>query len=474
MTLKVISLDIKVKFISLFVFFIPCLIQSQGNYNNENFGNRSLLLGGNVTGSVNDLGLTYYNPARIALIENPVFSINAKAYQLSSIRLKNVFGRDDKLSDSQFEGVPSLVSGTYKIEKWEKHHFAYAFISRQRSSAGVNISRELDVENLNDGTIDFDRLVGNLQLNSKERDEWFGGTWGMKISENFGIGISSFVSVYNFSTFYDLRLSSLDRSQNVDFFNNEINLSQNSYGMFWKLGLAWKLSKFDLGLNIDFPYLEIIKNGKFRYQRFLSGTLDGSDEFAYYNFKDIQSNRKEPLGISVGAGVPLGKNILHLKADWHGNLSAYNRLVIPDAEDGREGFSFEESLRSVINFGAGAEIYINDGMSLYASFSTDFSPVEASANIFDIIHDGGKDADANFDADYFHYGFGLEIKLNKVELILGTTYSSASGDFAEPIDFPFEGIETPGSQDPSRIIVSRWRFIVGLEIPIFGYELEFK
>jgi len=466
-------MNIRVKFIILIALIIPFLITAQGYYNNENFGNRSLLLSGNVTGSVNDLGLTYYNPARIALIVNPVFSINAKAYQFNSIKFKNVFGRDDKLSSSEFEGVPSLVAGTFKIEKWENHHFAYAFISRQRSNIGINISRELDLENLTD-TGEIDRLVGNLLLNSKERDEWFGGTWGMKIRDNLSIGVSSFVSVYSFRTSYDLRFSSLDQSQDVSFFNNEINLGQNSYGMFWKLGLAWKLKKIDLGLNVDLPYLEVIKNGKFRYQRFLSGTDDGSDEFAYYDFKDLESNRKEPLGISVGAGFPWGKNNFHLKVDWHGNLSEYNRLVIPDTEDGREGFAFKESLRSVINFGAGAEFYINDGLNLYASFSTDFSPVEASANIFDIIQNGDSDADANFDADYFHYGFGVEFKLKKIELILGATYSSASGDFADPIDFPFDGIETTASDEPSRVNISRWRFIVGLEIPIFGYELEFK
>ncbi len=450
------------------------IIAAQGYYNNENFGNRSLLLSGNVTGSVNDLGLTYYNPARIAIIENPVFSINAKAYQFNSINFKNVFGRDDKLSSSEFEGVPSLVAGTFKIEKWKKHHFAYAFISRQRSNVGINISRELDAENLTDDTDEIDRLVGNLFLSSKERDEWFGGTWGMNIRENFSIGISSFVSVYSFRTSYDLRLSSLDPSKDVSFFNNEINLGQNSYGMFWKLGLAWKLKKIDLGLNVDLPYLEVIKNGKFRYQRFLSGTDDGSDEFAYYDYKDLKSNRKEPLGVSVGAGIPWGKHIFHLKADWHGNLSEYNRLVIPVTEDGKEGFAFKESLRSVINFGAGAEIYINDGLNLYASFSTDFSPVEASANIFDIIQNDDLDANANFDADYFHYGFGVEFKLKKMELILGTTYSSASGEFADPIDVPFESVETNARDEPSRANISRWRFIIGLEIPIFGYELEFK
>jgi long-subunit fatty acid transport protein len=423
---------------------------------------------------VNDLGLTYYNPARIAVIENPVFSINAKAYQLNSIRFTNVFGRDDKLSDSQFEGVPSLVSGTFKIEKWEKHHFAYAFISRQRSNIGINISRELNKDNIFDNPEDVDRVVGDLLLNFNERDEWFGATWGMKIRDNLSIGVSGFVSVYNYSSVYDFRVGAVYQSEDVSFFNNEINFSQNSYGMFWKLGLAWNLNKINLGLNVDFPYLEVVKNGKFRYQRYLSGSADRLDEFAYYDFKDLESNRKEPLGISFGAGIPWHKNKFHLKVDWHGNLSEYNRLVIPDAEDGREGFAFKESLRSVINFGAGAEIYINDGLNLYGSFSTDFSPVEASANIFDLIPDESDARDANFDADYFHYGLGVEIKLKKLELILGTTYSSASGDFADPLDLPFEGLEPMESDDLSRIKITRWRFIVGLEIPIFGYELEFK
>jgi len=467
-------MDISLKILILAMLMAPYLVSSQRNYNQENFGNRSLLLSGNVTGSVDDLGLTYYNPARIALIKDPVFSINAKAYQLNSIDFKNVFGRDDKLNNSEFEGVPSLVAGTFKIEKWAKHHFAYSFVSKQRTNIGFNISRELDLDKIGDEADDVDRLVGNLLLNNKERDEWFGLTWGMKIRDNFSIGISSFVSVYNFNSNYDLRLSSLDQSQDVSFFNNEINLGQNSYGMFWKLGLAWKLSKIDLGLNVDLPYLEVIKNGKFRYQRFLAGTDDGSDQFEYYDMKDLESNRKVPLGISFGAGLPWGKHKFHVKADWHGSLAEYDRLVIPDTEDGREGFAFQESLRSVINFGAGAEIYINDGLNFYASFSTDFSPVEANANIFDIIGDEDSDADANFDADFLHYGFGVEFKLKKMELIIGATYSSASSDFADPIDFPLEGIEIPSNDDPSRIAYSRWRIIVGLEIPIFGYDLEFK
>ena len=83
------------KITKLILLLLPFLCFGQGYYNSENFGNRSLLLSGNVTGSVDDLGLTYYNPARIALLESPSFSINAKAYQVNSLKLENVFGRDN-------------------------------------------------------------------------------------------------------------------------------------------------------------------------------------------------------------------------------------------------------------------------------------------------------------------------------------------------------------------------------------------
>lgn len=463
-------------FLRLFVLFI-FLCQStygQGNYNGENFGNRSILLSGSVTGSVDDLGLAYYNPARIALVENPVFSINARAYQVSSANFENVFGRNSEISDSKFEGVPSLIAGTFNIKKWEKHHFAYAFLSKQRSSFDLNVFRELDPEGIYSEIPELDRLVGDFNLNNKERDEWFGVTWGMKLRDNFSIGVSTFVSIYDYGGRYDLRFASSSEDSGVDLFNNEIVVGQSSYGIFWKVGLAWKFEKFDFGLNIDLPYLEVISTGNFRYQRYLSGVAPENEDFISFDFEDLEASRKEPLGISAGIGLPIGKHKLHFKVDWHAPLSEYDRLVIPtiDEDEDEERFAFKEEYRSVINFGLGGEFYINDHLNFYASFSTDFSPSASNANIFDLIED--EDRDANFDADYFHYGFGLDFKLKKVKLVVGATYSTASGAFGDPIDFPNPDYDVPVNDDPSQITVNRWRFILGLEIPIFGYDVEIK
>ena len=458
----------------IFLFF-PLLCIGQGFYNSENFGNRSLLLGGNVTGSVDDLGLTYYNPARIALLESPSFSINAKAYQVNTLKLENVFGRDNQLSDSRFEGVPSLLAGTFNIAKWEKHHFAYAFLSRRRTRTNISARRQGDESGAVEEIEEISDLASQLILDNTNTDEWFGLTWGTKLKENFSIGVSTFVSVYNYRGKYDLRLGIQDENDNVSLFNNEVNFRQSSYGIFWKIGLAWELNGFDLGLNVDLPYVEVVKNGKFNYTRILASN-DGEDIFEYAEADNLESNRKEPLGISIGAGIPIKRSKIHLKVDWHGSVSEYDRLVIPPFETDEgdtDEFRFREELKSVINFGAGADFYLSERVNLFASFSTDFSPVVTSATIFDLV--GEDDSEINLIADFMHYAFGIDLKFRSAQVTIGTTYSTASGDFERPIEFPDDDdIEPPQNDDLSSFQVTRWRFIVGLEFPIFGYDVNFK
>ena len=457
----------------ILICIVPNLLLAQGYYNQENFGNRSILLTGNVTGSVDDLGLAFYNPARLALIEEPNFTINAKAYQMGNIKINNVFGRNNKLSNSEFEGLPSLVAGTFKIGESEKHKFAYSVLSRRKSSVDLGFTREID-ETVLDEFDNVERFLAELKLGDSETDEWLGLSWATKLKDNFSIGVSTFVSIYDYKGGYKLNYSRLDTESNAAAYDNEINFSQNSYGIFWKIGLAWQLSKVDLGLNIDLPYLELYDSGELEFKEVLSGIGGGNDIFEYADWDDLNADRKEPLAISVGAGLPIGKSKIHLKVDWHGKVSEYDRLTIPVIDDSGNviSFSFKEELRSVINFGVGVEIYASEKVSFYASAGTDFSPMVSNANIFDLI--AKKSKDTNFDADYYHYGFGIQLKMSWAELVLGSTYSTASTDFDRPVDFPDPEIEIPNNDDPASITANRWRFIVGLEIPIFGHKVEFK
>ena len=71
-----------------FILLISSFAFSQHhNYNFEQFGNQSTMLLGNVTASVNDLGLAYYNPSRLAFNDAPSFMLNARAYSLKKIAI---------------------------------------------------------------------------------------------------------------------------------------------------------------------------------------------------------------------------------------------------------------------------------------------------------------------------------------------------------------------------------------------------
>jgi len=449
------------------------LFSQQDNYNREHFGNKSILLSGTVTGSVTDLGLTYYNPARIALVENSIFSINAKAYQYNSLSLKNAVGYNTKLNSSKFNGIPSMFAGTFKIKLLKNHHFAYSFITRSREKFDISYDTEIQSGDILEDIDGVEKYVGKLKLGSKHTDEWFGLTWGKLITKNFSIGVSSYLSIYNFNANSQTTFSVLEESQDVDFYFNSFSISHESYGLFWKVGFAWKLPKIDFGLNIDLPYLEIYKNGKFNYQEALSGISNEDDVFKYADFEEVDSNRKMPLGISIGAGVPIGKSMLHLKIDWHDNLESYDRLAIPSIEDGTEevkSFYFKSNLQSVINFGAGVEIFISDKYKLFSSFSTDYSAANKNANIFDLIGDKENDVDLNL--DFFQVGFGFDIHLKWADLILGTTYSNGTTKFPQKIDFPGATSNANEADDLTKISITRWRGIIGIKIPVFGMNLE--
>ena len=100
----------------LLIFFITVYSSAQqGNYKFENYGNRSILLSGNVKGSIEYIGLTYYNPARLIEIEQTAFAINAQAYELTSLNLVNVAGEKSSITNNQFNDKPTMAGGTFNL-----------------------------------------------------------------------------------------------------------------------------------------------------------------------------------------------------------------------------------------------------------------------------------------------------------------------------------------------------------------------
>jgi hypothetical protein len=442
-------------------------LQAQRNYKFENFGNRSILLNGNVTGSVDDLGATYYNPARLALVKDPVFSLNAKMYQLSNLKIDNILVDGQNLNESQFDGLPSMIAGTFKLKFLEGHQFAYSIISRNRTRLSIGYNTGLIIDEIIDDFPDIDKYVGSVNLNNNLRENWFGISWAKSLSENFSIGASLFYSDYKFDGSNIQNFTTIDVNEQVALYNNTISFRQKSYGLFGKIAAAWVYSNINFGVNIDLPYVEIVSDGSFRYEEYLTGSPKDDDIFTFNDFNDINAKRKYPLGVSVGAGIPYKKHTVHANISWNAPISKYSKLEIPPLVSETENevpiIYFDEALKSTFNFGVGAEIFISPKVNAFGSFSTDFSPFEESASVFDAINQSSENI--NFKTDYFHYGGGINVSHKWANFIIGTVYSSGNSEIIKPLNNPIKP-DINGSLDleTAKIRINRWRFLIGVEI----------
>tara|TARA_B100000809_G_scaffold266760_2_gene331290 strand:- start:25009 stop:26451 length:1443 start_codon:yes stop_codon:yes gene_type:complete len=458
-----------------FVLFTSILVQdlyAQGNYRQENYGNRSILLNGNVTGSVSDLGLTYYNPARLAMVEDVAFTINAKTFELKQLELTNTFGDNEKIKSSDFNGLPSMVAGTFRIPNLEKDHFAYAFISKTREKASLAYETGIIIDEIIPDYPGDETFLGRVVLDNSIKDEWIGGSWARDVSKKFSIGVSGFFSKYENKGVSELNYNALHSEDQVANYNKEIAFALDSYGLFWIVGAAYATDKIELGLNISLPYLELSTDGSFIYNEFLAGLGAGDDIFSYNNHTGLDAVRKTPLSIAIGAGIPIGKHKIHINTEWHDGLSTYKPLILPSLESELGTppiFNFEEERKPVINYGLGIEYYINPKFSGYLSYSSDFSSYEKNANIYDLL--SREDKDINFKTDYQHFGFGVDVTFKTIQLILGATYSTSNAEFEQPVDFPGSTFGAVPNE-VSALKQTRWQFVVGIEIPFLQKELD--
>lgn len=445
----------------------------EGNYKFDNYGNQSMLLNGNVTGSATDLGLAYYNPARLVFVDKPSFVIAGKAYEWSQFTFEDLFETEVDINTSNFSGIPSIVAGTFNLKFLPKHKFAYSILSRYRSDIPLNYSSGIQENPELDNLENEVRRVTNISFQNKLREEWYGITWAYPVNEKLGVGASLYGSIYTNRGSSDIDITVERQDSSTVGYSSELNYNQKTYGLFLKMGLAWQLSNIEIGANFTLPFIPVETRASLQYQENLIGLGPGEDFFAYEEFDDLDNTRKTAMSISVGAGVPVGKSTIHLNGSWYSKVKPYQRIEVPPLDGANQRLDsepFEEEFRSVINFGAGADIYISPSVKFITSFSSDFSATVSSINLFDVVNQSqGK---VNLLNDFWHFGFGTDLSLKWGQIVLGATYSRTTSPFEEGVDIPDDIIDDGALDFVTNITFERWRFIIGLEIPLLQNKLN--
>jgi hypothetical protein len=457
--------------------YLPVLISSAlfsqgGHYWTEQYGTRSILMSGSVIGGVEDLGTVYYNPGRLALIENRAFLLSATLYQLEKLRILDAVDEGKDLTKKSFGGVPGLAAGTFSFPFLPKHHFSYAVLRRQRSDFNFFVRTEKEgiiVEQISGNQL----FTGRLQVGSKYNEEWMLLSWSYPIRDNFSIGISNIYANMSSTKSIDMQLQLLyEDNARVGQMSRNRRVGVNQDGLLWKIGLAWKISGADLGLTLTTPKINLRGKGNFIYEDFLSGLPDsvGTGHFKSSLQDGLNAVHKSPFSLGAGATIKLfRKHLLHLSAEWFGSVPAYTMLEAEPFTGQSSGekifFSLMDQAESVINYGAGIEYKLIDEISFYASYSSDYSYVPSDIKYFTSFDDEAYNS--TFRADINHAGAGLVLKFKRADISLGSTYAWAREVIPRPVDFPDEGSETEifVSDETAELLWSRWRFIFSFSVP---------
>lgn len=455
-------------------------IAQDGHYLSEQYGNRSMLLSGAVIGSVEDLGAVFYNPGKLAMIENPAFVITAQVYQLNTLKIEDGLGNGKDLSESKFGGAPSLVAGTFKLKFLPEHHFAYSFLTRYSYDLNLFIRTEEQGEII-EALPGEEEFSGNVSVTRNLNEDWAGLTWSHKLGSKASVGITNFVTTRNQSASNEMQLQALSAANQVAMMVRDRNFSYNTYGLVWKLGLAFDLSPVTAGITLTTPNITLSGNGSFLYQDFLTGidtTGNGiTDDIYVSNIQDdLDAVYKSPLSVGVGLGIPLGKKILlHLSSEWFNSVSKYTILESEPFEAQSSGeivtTRLVADLNSVINYGFGLEMSLNEKTSLYGSFATDFSAVKSDFTRF--IELTNETNNATIQADIYNFGGGFVLESKWGELTLGVTYGFANQNVKRVVDLPDDGDDEILDSGESNVKFGRWRFLIGFSFP-FTSDLKDK
>jgi hypothetical protein len=461
------------------LFFLSVNLYGQSaHYWTEAYGTRSMLLSGVVVGSSEDLGAVFYNPARISQFETPAFVISGQVYVLKGLTIKNGLGDNIDLNQSSFGGGPSMVSGTFKLGFLKGHHFAYAFLTRNESNFDYSFAFSKFGDFVN--TFPGDEFYsGEIKISRRYKDNWMGLSWSYPINEKLSVGATGFYSNVEKSASLKYQLQAYDTLQKqTGMYIDKRAYSYKSQSILGKFGISYQGEKLTLGLTITTPKLEGIGSGNTSYETFLAGVDSTSfsttgNIYIIDNQRDLESTSKSPFSIAIGSGIRLGKrSLLHLSAEYYAGIPAYTMIqsapFTGQSTQEELQITVVEDLLPVINYGLGYEIYINENVSLFGSFATDFAAIDSEPDRISELESNFNNN--TFTADIYHFGFGTDIKTKFADLTIGATYANSSE--AVEREFSIDDGQDPVTKN-AEIIFTRWQFLIGFQFH-YGDQLKAK
>ena len=417
----------KYKLILPLLLILPAVsaaaLAQDSHYWTNPYGTRGQLVGGVVIGSIVDLSSTFYNPGAIVKTQDANLIITTSAFQLTSVRIEDVFWGNQDIETWQFDLAPDIFAFRF-TKKEKKNQFAFSYLTRYYSKLRDNIY-QIDQRDVLDWTGGgLDDFSGSYDGELRLYEGWGGISWSRALSDSIGIGITQYIAVRDQHGTFGITAQAV----NPNTLEGGAALFEDKYNywhvrLLWKAGVLFDYNPLTFGFSLTTPSIGLFGSGNTFYNRSIINldiNDDGSPESSLAsNYQDDATvTYRSPLSIGAGMsyrlGGELGTSVIHISLEWFSGLNEYTVIDTEDftAQTSGETISndFALALSPVLNWGIGFEQIFSDSFTMYASFIKDGSSLAQSndsrlaLNSYDLYHISWGSA---FSIFRFHITFGL-------------------------------------------------------------------
>jgi hypothetical protein len=378
------------------------MARAQSNYRNAPVGGRSQLLGGTGVTYGRDAATAFLNPATAVLVDDQQLSFSVNFYTVSLVNAsrwyvpgpidRSKFGALDienpTMTDLEFNALPSSLCIFFRapdvrfLVRAKKHPrtrearvgLCFATISGQ----SFNFAAEGFSE------VRSPSVTRQAQTLSQSYTRFAAGpTYAMHVSNALAIGASLHGSLASHRSLLAATATTYGSSPsaiNSMFYSGSRG---DAFQLDATIGATLRFGKQTVGMSVKSPSVHVYGVGGANRQSY----FDGAGSAASLVSAQGSFVSRSPPRLALGTGVEGRWGSAELDTSYDFPIDSYSAELEGRQVDTRGGlvddqparFALGERARGVVNFAAGAELFLSPKVSLLTGLSTDFSAVPQGA-----------------------------------------------------------------------------------------------
>lgn len=456
---------------AFFVLSASCASAQDAHYWDAQYGTKSQLLGGMVVGAPNDLSTTFYNPAWLALEDQPSVLLTTKTFEAYTLKVENGFGNGTEPTSTKVSPSPGFFGAKFSTNiNNDKVAVAFSYLQKVKfnyNASGIRVNE--DSAPPPDGNFWFS---GEAYKITSVSEYWAGVTFAKRIDDNIYAGITPYAALRNQSFRSQVSAKGMDSGENFSHLYYMQDFDFWHTRLLVKGGLAFDYSPLTFGFTITSPSLGLLGDGSAHQDGSLSGIdafdPEGSpDTFMAVNYQPgLTPTYKSPFSIAAGAAYQFGNTGLYFSAEWFNTVGKYD-ILSPDSFQSQSHpdktyiYDVSSSTRSIFNWGLAGSHNFSPGFAMYASYWIDKSNLDPNEN-------------PNMTMAFWnlsHLNLGASFEFLNIEFTGGLGYSHGKGTSEHFQSFNFEeNGDVEGGFPETNVTFNRLTFLIGFNLPLGSQE----